>query len=111
MALKRGLESVLQLLKQRNHSLSVSAHSNDFVNMTFPSLNPDHHMNSPNKFIPSEATNKAKLEKFLAERKAEIEKADLDDSSGDSDDEDAPAYQHKKVLTRFSKHRDEGDRT
>ena len=53
VALKRGLESVLELLQQRNNSLSVSAHSNDFVNMTFPSLNPDHHMNSPNKFIPS----------------------------------------------------------
>jgi tetratricopeptide (TPR) repeat protein len=98
VALERGLESVLELLKQRNHSLSVSTHSNDFVNMTFPSLNPDHHMNSPEKFI-EKAPNKAYATQFLAAREAENEKADLDDSSGDSDDEDAPAFQHKKVLT------------
>jgi hypothetical protein len=98
VAIKRGLESVLALLQQRNSSSSVSAHSNELVNMAFPSLNPDHHMNSPNKFISDDAPNKANLEQFLAERQAENEQADLDDSSGDSDDEEAHAFHHKKAL-------------
>lgn len=96
MALKRELDIVLQLLQQRNERLP--SFSDALVNMAFPSLNPDHHMNSPDKFISSTATKKAVLKQFLAERKAESEQADLDDSSGDSDDEEAPAFQHKKVL-------------
>lgn len=83
VALRRGLTQLLALLQER-----------DGVNWAFPSQNPKHHMNSPSKLINPQAANSHKLEQFLAE---EVEKND-DDSSGDSSDENAPAFQHKLAL-------------
>lgn len=96
MALKEGLEGVLDLLHGRNiHLLAEGRDLDALTNFRFPSLNPRHHMTSPERFI---AGHLPLLKNKLLTYQQEQDAREDGDTSGDSDDEESSATLYKKSL-------------
>lgn len=103
MALKKGYLGVLEFLSQRNYKIGWE-NSDDCCNFLYPSLNPNHHMNSPTKILESyQGQNKAVLESILATMQQQQQVAEDNDSSGDSSDEDSWAFFYKEALQDLKK--------
>ncbi len=93
---------ILSELEKRNGSLSLESLSEQFVNFRYPSLNPNYHMCSPEKFIHEQSPNQAQLRQKIKEYQQAFETMDAGDESGDSDDEFAPASHYKRILMDLS---------
>ena len=95
MALILGSDQILDSLQERNENFGWEK-AEYRVNFRYPSLNPQHHMNSPMKLLGLRVENNKELKAKLIKLQLESDKYDYD--SGDSDDESAPAYRYKEAL-------------
>lgn len=99
LSLKEKQMIILHMLVERNRRLAVVIYIDAMVNFRYPAMNPDHHMWSPAKFASLiKTTGGEESREILVAYQAIIKKLTEDgsDDSGDSDDEDTPAWHYNK---------------
>jgi hypothetical protein len=97
IALINGYGEVLDALLNRNEQFGEE-NAEYRVNFRYPSLNPQHHMNSPVKILELHKGSK-EIKQKLIKLQNHANKWDYD--SGDSDNEEAPAHFYKQALLKI----------
>jgi len=112
IALHRKHPDILDILNKRYAKGNGSDIDPYYVNFKYPSLNPKYHMYSPKNILGptmiyfNDRTNqkerhKQSLEKLLKLQELQSQKED-EDLSGDSSDEESPAYLYKQELLKIT---------
>lgn len=115
MAIIQGYPQIITLLTERNEN-SETIDKTDLeyaVNFRYPTLNPAHHMTSPQTLLEKEADNHS--EDTLLQLTTLLNSAVEDqisqedaDTSGDSDDEESSAFFYKQVLLSLNNKAEKG---
>ena len=104
VTLKRKYNSILPLLSKRNLALRQDSEFAE-VNFRYPAMNPEHHMWHPSKFanLLSTSDDGGVSRQMRSDYERLIKGIDESDESGDSDDDDTPAWHYKQSLLELSR--------